>query len=243
MSQAIQMWVEILFNVTYLIVIWTLVVLMWRRLPFVPAQDKPVAELFVGAFALLALGDTGHVGFRVWAFLTGGLEQTVSVFGQQVGLVGLGALSTAITVTLFYVLMLMIWQRRYRKPYGWFGMLLFVSAGVRLALMVFPQNDWNSSVPPQPWSLIRNAPLVLSGLGVAYLILRDAFAANDRAFKWIGAMILVSYAFYAPVILFVQQMPAVGMLMIPKTLAYVAIAWIGYKSLFPAAQKQELKTV
>lgn len=238
-----QMWVEILFNVTYLIVIWTLVVLMWRRLPFVPAQDKPVAELFVGAFALLALGDTGHVGFRVWAFLTGGLEQTVSVFGQQVGLVGLGALSTAITVTLFYVLMLMIWQRRYRKPYGWFGMLLFVSAGVRLALMVFPQNDWNSSVPPQPWSLIRNAPLVLSGLGVAYLILRDAFAANDRVFKWIGAMILVSYAFYAPVILFVQQMPAVGMLMIPKTLAYMAIAWIGYKNFFPAARKQELKTV
>jgi hypothetical protein len=45
-------------------------------------------------------------------------------------------------------------------------------------------------------------------------------------------MILVSYAFYAPVILFVQQVPAIGMLMIPKTLAYVAIAAIAYQSIF-----------
>lgn len=239
MSQTTQMWMEIIFNLSYLVVIWTLVVLMWRRLPQVPVPDKPVAELFVGAFALLALGDTGHVGFRVWAFLNGGLEQTVSVFGQQVGLVGLGALSTALTVTLFYVLMLMIWHRRFNKPYGWFGILVFVAAGVRLVLMLFPQNEWNSSVPPQPWSLIRNAPLMLAGLGVAYLILRDAFATNDRMFKWIGALIVVSYAFYAPVILFVQQAPAVGMLMIPKTLAYVAIAWIAYRNLFAETRAQE----
>ena len=231
----------ICLNLSYLVVVWTLVVLMWRRLPYVTTQNKAVAELFVGAFALLALGDTGHVGFRVWAFLNGGLEQTVALFGMQVGLVGLGALSTAITVTLFYVLMLMIWHRRFNKPYGWFGTLLFIAAGVRLVLMLFPQNNWNSSVPPQPWSLIRNAPLMLAGLGVAYLILRDAIATNDRVFKWIGAMILVSYAFYMPVILFVQQMPAIGMLMIPKTLAYVAIAWIAYKNLFAETRAQELK--
>lgn len=242
MNQAMQMWMEIIFNIAYLMVVWTLVILMWQRLPFVSMQDRPVAELFVGAFALLALGDTGHVGFRVYAFLTGGLAQTVTLFGIQVGLVGLGALSTAITVTLFYVLMLVIWHRRFNKPYGWFGALLFASAVVRLILMLFPQNNWNSSVPPQPWSLVRNAPLVLSGLGVAYLILRDAFAPNDRVLKWIGVMILVSYAFYAPVILFVQVMPAIGMLMIPKTLAYVAIAWMAYKNFFAVKHTPELKT-
>lgn len=236
------MWVEILFNVGYLVVVWTLVVLMWQRLPLVPLPNKPVAELFTGAFALLASGDTGHVGFRVWAFLTGGLDQTIVLFGQTVGLVGLGALSTAITVTSFYVLMLMIWHRRFGKPYGWFGALLFLAASVRLVLMTFPQNDWNSSVPPQPWSWIRNLPLVVQGLGVAFLILRDAFAVNARVFKWIGTMILVSFAFYAPVILFVQVMPALGMLMIPKTLAYVAIAWMAYRNFFPAPHAQELKT-
>jgi hypothetical protein len=77
--------------------------------------------------------------------------------------VGLGALATAFTVTIFYVLMLMIWQRRYGKPYGWFGALLFAAAAVRLVMMLFPANEWNNTVPPQPWSLYRNIPLMTQG--------------------------------------------------------------------------------
>jgi hypothetical protein len=80
--------------------------------------------------------------------------------------------------------------------------------------------------------LVRNLPLVILGLGVAYLMLRDSATVRDTTFKWIGIMILVSYAFYAPVILFVQQVPAIGMLMIPKTLAYVAIGFIAYRDFF-----------
>ena len=80
--------------------------------------------------------------------------------------------------------------------------------------------------------MIRNVPLVIQGLGVAYLILRDARAAGDQVFRRAGYMILVSYGFYLPVILFVQRAPMLGMLMIPKTLAYVAIAWVAYTNLY-----------
>jgi hypothetical protein len=45
-------------------------------------------------------------------------------------------------------------------------------------------------------------------------------------------MILVSYACYLPVILLVQQVPLIGMLMIPKTMAYLAIAIIAYRALY-----------
>ena len=75
---------------------------------------------------------------------------------------------------------------------------------------------------------------VILGLGVAYLMLRDSARARDNTFKWIGIMILLSYAFYVPVILFVQQVPMIGMLMIPKTMAYVAIAFIAYNALYRA---------
>ena len=51
-------------------------------------------------------------------------------------------------------------------------------------------------------------------------------------------MILVSYACYIPVILWVQQMPIIGMLMIPKTIAYVAIAIIAYRGLYPQRERQ-----
>jgi len=79
---------------------------------------------------------------------------------------------------------------------------------------------------------------MIQGLGVAYLILWDAIQTKDRTFTWIGIMILISYACYIPVILFVQQVPAIGMLMIPKTLAYVAIAIIAYRALYPRRDEQ-----
>jgi hypothetical protein len=232
MSESVRMWVEVLFNVTYLLVIWGFVAAMARRQALLSPKARSCATLFMWAFGLLALGDTGHVGFRVWAYARGGLDSTISVLGREVGLVGLGVLSTAITVTLFYVLMLFVWQRRFGKPLGAFGYILLVAAAARLVLMAFPQNQWNSSVPPRTWSILRNLPLVFQGLGVAYLFLRDARAADDRTFQLVGYMILVSYGFYIPVILFVQRAPLVGMLMIPKTMAYVAIAWLAYSRLY-----------
>lgn len=237
MDETLRLWTEVSFNVAYLIAIWTLVTLMWRRRGAVPAGDRRVAALTTWAFALLALGDTGHVGFRVLAYARGGLEQAVSLGGAEIGLVGAGALATAVTVTFFYVLVLEIWRTRFGRRYGAFAILLLAAALVRLAIMVFPENEWNRVEPPQPWSLYRNLPLVVQGLGVAYLILRDAAAAGDRAFRWIGYMILVSYACYLPVILFVQRAPLVGMLMIPKTMAYVAIAFIVYFSLYRSRQR------
>ena len=240
MSESARMWMEISFNIAYLIVVWGLVIAMIRRQPGVPEADKPVTGLFIWAFALLALGDTGHVGFRVLAYASGNLESTISLFGREVGLVGLGALATAVTVTIFYMLMLVIWHKRYGKAYGWFGWLLFAAGIVRLLIMLFPANEWNNTVPPQPWSLYRNLPLMIQGLGVAYLILRDSRAVGDRPFTWIGIMILLSYAFYIPVILFVQQIPLIGMLMIPKTMAYVGIALIAYYSLFRQTAEKEL---
>ncbi len=232
MSELVRMWIEVLFNVAYLVAIWGLVIAMRRNQSRVAAADRRVADRFLWAFTLLALGDTGHVGFRVLAYALGGLETEFSVLGLQLGLVGLGALATAITVTFFYVLMLEIWRARFHKPYGWFGYLLLGAAAARLLLMLPAANQWNSVVPPQPWSFIRNLPLMVQGLGVAYLILRDARAAQDRTFGWIGMMILISFACYIPVIFLVQQAAIIGMLMIPKTLAYVAIAVLAYQDLY-----------
>jgi hypothetical protein len=81
-------------------------------------------------------------------------------------------------------------------------------------------------------SLYRNVLLTIQGLGVTFLILRDARPEKDALFNKIGIFILLSYAFYIPVILFVQKVPMIGMLMIPKTLMYVVIAWLAYKQIF-----------
>jgi len=228
MSVTARVWTETSFNIVYLIVVWWLVIAMWRRREAVVPGDRRTAGLLMWAFAFLGLGDIGHVGFRVVAYALGGFDVPVNVFGRQVLLAPLGSLATAITFTVFYVLLVMMWRTRYNKPYGGLGVALFALAVIRLLIMTHPDNGWNSLQAVQPWSTIRNLPLMLMQLGIAWLILRDSLAAQDKAFTWMGVMILVSFACYAPVIFLQQSIPQIGMLMIPKTVAYLVIAFLGF---------------
>ena len=91
MTENMRMWVEIGFNLMYLVVVWGLVAVMIRKREAIAPQDRKAARLVIWAFALLALGDTGHVGFRVLAYALGGLETQLDLLGIQLGLVGLGA--------------------------------------------------------------------------------------------------------------------------------------------------------
>lgn len=231
MPDTIRMWIEVSFDTLYLIVVWAMVITMFRRRSVVAVGNRRVAKLVLIAFTLLALGDTGHVGFRIVAYAMGDPAPQISLFGIPLALQGIGTVATATTVTLFYVIMVAIWRYRFDKGYGPFEHLMFAAALVRLVLLALPANQWNSPISPQPWSTIRNLPLLFQGL-IAYLILRDAQANRDRAFWWIGIMILVSFTCYMAVVLFVQQVPLIGMLMIPKTIAYVAICLLAYNALY-----------
>jgi hypothetical protein len=231
------MWIEVIFDILYLIVVWVMVFMMYSHRSILGPENKRVGRLVMIAFALLALGDTGHVGFRVVAYAMGDPAPQFSFWGMSFGLRGMGTSATAITVTLFYVLMVAIWRYRFNKQYGPFQYILFAAALIRLVMLSLPVNLWNSPVPPQPWSTIRNLPLIIQGL-VAYLIMRDARANKDRAFWWAGIMILISFTCYMAVVIFVQQIPLIGMLMIPKTMTYIVVCLLFYAELYKAPLKR-----
>lgn len=240
MSEATRLWTEISFNVFYLIVVWWLVIVMISRRELVTTKDQKVASLIMWAFFLLGLGDIGHVGFRVVAFAMGGLDASVQIAGREVRLAPMGALATAITFTFFYVILMMVWRERFGKPYSAIGFIFYALTVFRLVIMVLPGNDWNSIQPPQQWAILRNVPLMLMQLCSAYLILRDALAEKDTTFLWMGIMIMVSFACYAPVIFLQQRVPLIGMLMIPKTVAYLVIAFLGYFKYYRVKPLQEM---
>ena len=54
---------------------------------------------------------------------------------------------------------------------------------------------------------------------------------HDNSFKNMWLTILLSFGFYIPVVLFADTIPLMGMLMIPKTLAYLWTVWIGYQTM------------
>ncbi|MHA1110173.1 MAG: hypothetical protein ACTSRE_03685 [Promethearchaeota archaeon] len=230
MSLEIAEIMEISFNILYIVTIYILVILMFVRRKNVEFSNQKQANRMLLAFFLLALGDTGHVGFRVIAYALGGLESNAL-------LVGLGALSTAITVGIFYMLILDLWRVQFDKPFSALYIILLISGIVRLGLFFFPQNAWGSTVPPADWGLYRNIPLMIQGIGAAILLLIDSIKMKNKTYRNVALWIFVSYAFYLPVILFVRFVPMIGMLMIPKTIAYVVIAIIGLKAYFPKSSR------
>lgn len=216
---------EMIFNVLYLVFIWDLVVKMFKNKDSLSGKNAELGKLLLIIFGLLALGDTGHVGFRVLAYLKGGIEANAS-------LVGFGKASTAFTMTIFYMLLVQIWRVRFNKNNTLFTYFLLLCGFARLIIVLLPGNQWGSLVPPFSWEMYRNIPLMILGLGIAILIFQDAKRTGDNTFKWFSIMIFVSYAFYIPVILFARVAPLIGFLMIPKTVAYLVAAFISYNGVF-----------
>ena len=187
-------------------------------------------RLFGWMAVVLGAGDSFHLVPRVIALCTTGLENyTVPL--------GFGKLVTSVTMTIFYVLLYYFWRQRYQVN-GQFSLTaaVYVLAGVRIALCMMPQNQWLSAEAPLSWGIYRNIPFALLGLLVIVLFYRSAREHKDKAFRWIWLTIVLSFGFYIPVVLWADAVPMVGVLMIPKTCAYVWTVLIGY-----FAMKQECK--
>ena len=179
----------------------------------------------VRSFGVMALvlggGDAFHLVPRAISLWTTGLEANAAALG-------IGKLITSITMTIFYVILYYIWRERYqisgRKN---LTITMWVLAAVRVALCAFPQNQWLSYQQPLLWGILRNIPFAIMGVILIVLFAQEAKWNNDRIFRNMWLAITLSFAFYLPVVLFAEKIPLIGMLMIPKTLAYVWIVVMG----------------
>ena len=69
---------------------------------------------------------------------------------------------------------------------------------------------------PLSWGIYRNIPFALMGLIIIVLFYKSAKENNDSSFRWMWLTIVLSFAFYIPVVLLADVIPMIGMLMIPK---------------------------
>lgn len=74
---------------------------------------------------------------------------------------------------------------------------------------------------------LHNIPFALLGLLIIVLFYRSAKEHKDQAFRWMWLTIVLSFGFYIPVVLWADVNPLIGMLMVPKTCAYVWTVLIG----------------
>lgn len=217
--------VETLFDAVYLSSVITIGILMIRG-----CNGNCQFRLFGYMAVVLGVGDSFHLIPRTLALCTTGLENyTVPL--------GIGKWITSVTMTIFYVLLYYVWRQRYMIS-GRVGLTtaVYILAGVRIVLCMMPQNQWISSEAPLTWGIYRNIPFALLGLLVIVLFYHSAKNHGDKAFCWMWLTIVLSFGFYIPVVLWADTIPMIGMLMIPKTCAYVWTVLIGY-----FAMRQECK--
>ena len=208
---------ETLFDVVYLITVVTLGFIMIKR------SEGERQYLLFGIMAVtLGFGDAFHLVPRAVALCTTGLDNyTVPL--------GIGKLITSITMTIFYVLMYYAYRERYRVS-GKSSLTIGVwtLAIARIILCLFPQNGWTTPDAPLAWGIYRNIPFTI--LGVVIIVLYYRASINDKAFKWMYLSIIISFACYIPVVLFADSIQIIGMLMIPKTCAYVWSVLIAFNA-------------
>ena len=167
--------------------------------------------------ALLGAGDSFHLIPRSYALWTTGLEANAAALG-------IGKFITSITMTIFYLILYYIWRERYQiKACKSLTGAMWILCISRIALCLLPQNQWLTYRQPLLFGILRNIPFAVMGIVIIVIFAREAKKADDPVFRFMPLAVALSFGFYLPVVLLGGTFPIIGMLMIPKTMAYV---WI-----------------
>lgn len=212
--------VETVFDAFYLVFVISIGIRMVKG-----SKNNRQFQLFGWMAIVLGAGDSFHLVPRALALCTTGLENyTVPL--------GLGKWITSVTMTIFYVLLYYVWRERYQiKGKNSLTIATYVFAGIRIVLCMMPQNKWLNANAPLSWGIYRNIPFAILGLLMIVLFYKSAKENNDTSFQWMWLTIVLSFGFYIPVVLWADVIPMIGMLMIPKTCAYVWTVVIGYNAM------------
>lgn len=216
---------ETLFDAVYLISVITIGLIMIRK-----NSHNREYRLFGIMAVVLGAGDAFHLIPRAYALCTTGLENFTTALG-------VGKLITSVTMTVFYILLYYVWRIRYEiSGRQNITLAVYLLSALRIILCLFPQNKWLSPDAPLSWGIYRNIPFALLGLLIIVLFYRSAREHRDKDFRYMWLTIVLSFGFYIPVVLWADSIPMIGMLMIPKTCAYVWTVLIGF-----SAMKKELR--
>lgn len=200
--------IEPIFDILYLVSGAIMGIVMLAR-----SAANPI-WVIAGMTALtLIAGDSFHLLPRTAAALTGQPEKYQRAMGR-------GKQITSISMTVFYLL---LWHTvtTYVPETGnsIVTIALYILAAVRIILCLNPNNRWTDAELPVKWGIYRNIPFFIMGLTVIAVCFINRDILGIFGNLWLA--VLLSFAFYAPVTLWVQKNKMLGMLMLPKTCMYI----------------------
>ena len=212
---------EAIFDAAYLIFD-----LIAALLFFFFSQGNPLFILYGILTLTLCGGDAFHLVPRILRAVRGSNDK----IKRQLGI---GLQVSSITMTVFYIILMYIWKLTFPELAAPVSIeaVVWISAIVRIVICLFPQNNWCSDEGNLKLSVIRNTVFAVTGIGIIILYAMSGNTYGYHMTRMVAA-IIISFGCYLPVTLFSKTKPKVGLLMIPKTCAYMCVIAMGLQLLF-----------
>lgn len=189
------------------------------------AQGRTLFVLYGILTLTLCGGDAFHLVPRIIRAFRGSSEK----IKRQLGI---GLQVSSITMTVFYIILLFIWKFTFPELTAPVAVeaMIWISAVIRIVVCFLPQNNWCSDEGNPKLSILRNAVFAVTGIGVIILYAISGNANGYHMTRMVAA-ILISFGCYLPVTILSKTKPKVGLLMIPKTCAYMWVIVMGLQLL------------
>ena len=212
---------EVIFDAGYLLFDLVAAILF-----FLFSQGSTLFLLYGTLTLVLCGGDAFHLVPRILRAVHGSNDR----IQKQLGI---GLQVSSITMTVFYIILMYVWKDTFPEfsiPFA-VEVIVWVSAILRILICLLPQNNWCTDEGNLKLSILRNGVFAVTGIGVIILYAISGNAGGYHMTKMVAAIIL-SFGCYLPVTLFSKTKPKVGLLMIPKTCAYMWMIAMGLQLLF-----------
>ena len=193
---------------------------------FLFSQGSTLFLLYGTLTLVLCGGDAFHLMPRILRAVHGSNDR----IQKQLGI---GLQVSSITMTVFYIILMYVWKDTFPDfsiPFA-LEVIVWVSAILRILICLLPQNNWCTEDGNAKLSLLRNSVFAVTGICAIALYAISGNANNYHMTRMVAAIIL-SFGCYLPVTLFSKTKPKVGLLMIPKTCAYMWMIAMGLQLLF-----------
>ena len=164
---------------------------------------KANSNILFTLYGILTLTLCGGDAFHLVPRIIGAFKGTNEKIKRQLGI---GLQVSSITMTVFYIILLYIWKLTFptlKAPFIVEAMI-YISAIIRIVVCFLPQNDWCGD---------------------------EGNTSNLHMTRMLAA-IVISFGCYLPVTLLSKKKPKIGLLMIPKTCAYMWVIVMGLQLLF-----------
>lgn len=203
---------ESLFDIGYL----GLIIFLGLRLLL---EEGFAVKRYAIMVLLLGIGDAFHLIPRIISHLS------PDGFVKNVAMLSWGQFVTSITMTIFYVLFYHYYIYITKEEDKKTKLAIYTLAAIRIAIILLPQNAWGTE-GSYIFGIIRNIPFTIMGCILIYLCYKHR---KLDGLKNAAYYIAASFVFYLIVVLGADFIPALGAFMLPKTVAYVLLVFVGYR--------------